>query len=775
MRKNCLRILVIIALSLLPLFQSQLCFAETDAVTPTTHMAASLVLGQPGFTTNAAASTQTGMRTPYRVAVDPTTGKVFVADLINHRVLRFAALSTLSNGLAAEGVLGQPDFLSNLSNRGGTPAPNSLFTPMGVSVDPQGRLWVADTLNNRILRFDNAALKANGADADGVLGQPDFNSAGAATTQSGMTQPSLAVADAGGRLWVADTFNNRILCFDNASAKANGADADSVLGQTDFNTNVTATTQNGMNLPFGAFLDSSGRLWVADFGNSRVLRFDDAANKADGADADGVLGQANFDTIEPVCAQNRMINPRGISLDPDGRLYVADSLNNRILVFEAAAGLADGAAASLVLGQSNFTTCTFNTGGLNEYSLNSPSGVFFDPALSVLWVVDSANQRVLMYGNTAEMATLVLGQPDFTSNASTLSQSGINTPYDVTVDSTSGKVFVAEQGNNRVVRFASVSALSNGAPAEAVFGQADFISGQPNRGGPVAANTMFQPFGVAVDQAGRLWVADVSNNRVLRFDHAASKASGADADGVLGQPDFTNNADVITQNGMSGPYGVFVEPDGRLWVADYHNNRVLRFEAAASKDDGANADGVLGQADFTHADVATTPSGMWGPAGLYVDPYSRLWVAERDNNRLLRFDEAAAKLDGATADGVLGQADFLTNTAACAQNRMNHPRGVSGDLNGRLYVADGNNHRVLVFENAAELPDGSNASSLLGQFNFNQCTVNTGGVSAASLNTPTRVFFDTTANVLWVADWLNNRVLMYGDPTFTLFMPALAK
>ena len=202
---------------------------------------------------------------------------------------------------------------------------------------------------------------------------------------------------------------------------------------------------------------------------------------------------------------------------------------------------------------------------------------------------------------------------------------------------------------------------------------------------------------------------------------------------------------------------------------------MLRFEAAASKPNGADADGVLGQADFVSNAIATTQSGMLAPASVYVDPEGRLWVAERDNHRVMRFDDAAAKADGADADGVLGQAGFTTNTSACDQNRMFYPRGVSGDLEGRLYVADGSNHRVLVFDNAAELPNGANASSLLGQFNFNQCTANTGGVSAASLNTPSKIFFDTTANVLWVADWNNNRVLMFGDPTFRLFMPVLSK
>ena len=218
-----------------------------------------------------------------------------------------------------------------------------------------------------------------------------------------------------------------------------------------------------------------------------------------------------------------------------------------------------------------------------------------------------------------------------------------------------------------------------------------------------------------------------------------------------------------------------VDLDGRLWVADHYNHRVLRFEAAASKDNGANADGVLGQADFTHNTPSTTQNGMSGTASLYLDPQGRLWVADFLNHRVLRFENAASKPNGADADGVLGQPNFTNNTYACAQNRVYLPRGVSGDPDGRLYVADGSNNRVLVFENAAALPNGANASSLLGQFNFNQCTINTGGVSAASFTTPGQLFFDPAASVLWVPDWYNNRVLMFGDPTFRLFMPALSK
>jgi DNA-binding beta-propeller fold protein YncE len=126
-----------------------------------------------------------------------------------------------------------------------------------------------------------------------------------------------------------------------------------------------------------------------------------------------------------------------------------------------------------------------------------------------------------------------------------------------------------------------------------------------------------------------LWVADNGNNRALRFDDAAGKANGAAADSVLGQPDFTSRAAAVTASGMNDPYGVAVDSADRLWVADYLNNRVLRFN-------GASADVVLGQPDVTSGLFAVTASGMLFPHGVVVDSAGYLWVA--DGGRVLRFD-----------------------------------------------------------------------------------------------------------------------------------------
>ncbi len=367
---------------------------------------ADLVLGQLDFANSTAVTSQTNMRATHAIAVDPTTGKVFVADNESHRVLRFASAEALLNGAAAEGVLGQADFTSGNPNRGVGVGPNTLNSPAGVYVDSAGRLWVADALNNRVLRFDEAAAKANGANADGVLGQIDMHTMDSNTTQNTLYTPRAVFVDAAGRLWVADFDNSRVLRFDDAANLLAGANANGVLGQADFVSGSAnrggSVAANTMQYPAGLIGSANGALFVADMLNNRVLRYDNAAGKADGAAADGVLGQADFVSGSAnrggSVAANTLNEPYGVVLDPAGKLFLADQYNHRILIFNGAANKANGADADNVLGQEVFTTNTANSGGLSAYTLDRPLLLGYDPDVQVLWAADSANNRVLAYG-----------------------------------------------------------------------------------------------------------------------------------------------------------------------------------------------------------------------------------------------------------------------------------------------------------------------------------------------------------------------------------------
>ncbi|HOH06772.1 MAG TPA: NHL repeat-containing protein [bacterium] len=297
-------------------------------------------------------------------------------------------------------------------------------------------------------------------------------------------------------------------------------------------------------------------------------------------------------------------------------------------------------------------------------------------------------------------ADLVLGQTDFVSRVSGTDASHFNGPNGVAIDPVSRKLFVVDRTNHRILRFGVADGLTSGAAAEAVLGQSDFAG----KSSGADAAKFNNPIGICFDAEGRLWVGDFSNNRVLRFDAAADKPSGAPADGVLGQPDFVSKAAATTRAGMSGPVAPFIDHNGTLWVAQFNNHRVTRYDHAAAKANGADADGVLGQPDFTTSSSGLSASKMNNANSLYVDSNGTLWVSEFTNRRVLRFDNAAAKTDGAEADGVLGQPDLITNTATTTQSGMNSVRFVTGDAQGTLYVVEEPNQRVLVYRTPRPKP-----------------------------------------------------------------------
>ena len=375
----------------------------------------------------------------------------------------------------------------------------------------------------------------------------------------------------------------------------------------------------------------------------------------------------------------------------------------------------------------------------------------------------------------------VLGQSNFGSSSADnggVSASTMDGPSYMAVGPT-GKLFASDTDNNRVLRWSSVAAASNGGAAEAVLGQASFSASSANRGGSVAANTMYEPHGLYVSSTGALYVADTRNNRILRFDNAESASSGASADAVLGQADFTSNdanrGSTAAANTLRWPMDLHIDASGNLWVADWLNHRVLRYDNVAAKADGANADGVLGQ------ELLTTSLRIWKdntdadsfvfPSGVCVDDSGNLWVADTGNNRILRFDTAAGKANGADADGVLGQPDFTSwrttrGTGTPAANTLQWPEGgLDVDQNGRLWVADRWGDRIIWFHNAASKANGADADGLIGQGSF---TSRDGSVNSSTFNSVTDVLVDESNDYIWVADNNHNRVLRFDGSDLAL-------
>ena len=382
----------------------------------------------------------------------------------------------------------------------------------------------------------------------------------------------------------------------------------------------------------------------------------------------------------------------------------------------------NGQNASLVLGQSNFTSGAANT---TQNGMYSPYGASFDSSGN-LWVADTQNSRVLEFSppfSNGMNASLVLGQPDFTSYLGTTTQNGLDEPHGVTMDS-SGNLWVADLLNNRVLEFSPP--FSNGMNASLVIGQPDFTVSY----GLMPQNELHQPHSVAVDSSGNLWVTDTGDDRVLEFSPPFS--NGMNASLVIGQPNFTSGNDMTTQNGMSLPYGASFDSSGNLWVADMYNSRVLEFSPPFSN--GMNASLVLGQPDFTSYLATTTQNGMAGPEGASFDSSGNLWVVDSSNKRVLEFSPPFSNYMNASL--VLGQSNFISSVTATTQNGFSYPGGAAVDSSGNVWVADLLNSRVLEFTQSITSSPFTNISPTSLTANWNS-TFPSGTIDYAELSTGT--------------------------------------
>ncbi|MGQ0456033.1 MAG: hypothetical protein ACT4OU_03105 [Hyphomicrobium sp.] len=306
---------------------------------------ADLIIGQPDFVSEGRnGKSEVGPATlnvPTGVAA--AGGVLAVADAWNHRVLIWIGYPTRSNQ-PADVVLGQSDFKGSLANRGrGAASQSSLNWCYGVTIS-DGALYVADTGNRRVLKW-NAIPLANGAPADLVLGEGDFatrdENGGRAPDAAGMRWPH-GVCVHQRRLFVADAGNNRIMVW-SAAPTRNGEPCSFVLGQTDcacvdHNQASYYPTAASLNMPYGLAV-LGNRLITADTANCRLVGYDMDA-LAMNAPASALAGQRTFqDKGEnrswSAAQRDSLCWPYAASSCGD-TLVVADSGNNRVLLWEAA-------------------------------------------------------------------------------------------------------------------------------------------------------------------------------------------------------------------------------------------------------------------------------------------------------------------------------------------------------------------------------------------------------------------------------------------------------
>jgi len=619
---------------------------------------------------------------------------IWVADTANHRIQKFNS---------------KGEFLLKFGSLG---SGNGQFeSPMGLAVDAQDNIWVVDSGNDRVQKFSPTGEYLS-----------KFGSFGSGNGQ--FDSPIGITTNTSGQLFVTDAGNSRVQKFTSKGEfLLKFGSAGNGLGQ--------------FEVPWDIASDSSGNVWVADYYHYRVQRFNSNGEFLGTFGSQGTgYGQFNL--------------PTGLATDSKGHLWVADTFNYRIQGFNT------GGEMRVLFGK-------FGSGG---GQLNIPRDIVVD-GLGNIWVVDQNNNRIQkwVYPASPKVTTQPATEVKPTSvvlNA-LINPQGLPTTYQFEYGKTTAygsKVPLAPQSVGSDTVNTSVSQALGGIEPETTYhvravatnakGKTlgedltfttpavplifSYFFGAEGGGG----GQLNHPYGLAFDPSGFLWVADTDNNRIQKFTPKGELVAQAGGYG--------------TANGqLDRPRDVAVDPEGNVWVADTGNSRIQKFNSK-------------GEFLLKFGSAGSGNGQLLTPRGLGIDSGGNIWVADTNNSRIQKFNSkgefllkygasyqflypADVAFDSKGTAFVLGNGGVQKlgpNGETVSQfgyPYLDYPSGIAIDSSDNVWVSDSFDGVLHKFS-----PEGK----------FLIQAGEAGGGNG-QLQNPFGIAIDSKGHV-WVADTLNNRI-----------------
>ena len=611
-------------------------------------------IGGRGYSGDGGFATQAKMNFPRGVAMDGW-GNVYIADSGNDRVRKVDAAGTITT-LAGTGVKGY-------SGDGGPATHARLDNPRGVVVDGLGNVYIADTGNFRVRKVDMAGTITTfaGTGEQGFGGDGD----GGPASQAKLSKPVGVAVDGQGNVYITlPTWwgrfgyvyrSDRVRKVDPAGTITTFAG----IGSRGYSGDGGPAVSAELNLPHGVAVDGLGNVYIADSGNHRVRKVDAAGTISTfvGTDSSNVgdYGPATWARLE---------NPGGVAVDGQGNVYIADSGNDRVRKVDAA-GTITTLAGTGVKGYSG------DGGPATHARLDNPRGVAVDGQGNV-YIADSGNDRVrkvdaagtitnfagggggweegepATWGALSDpMSVAVDGQGNVyiadTGNHRVRKVDAAGTITSLPADTYRHRLTDVEvdgQGNvyisvSRYYNYGSISRVDK----MDVGGTITRFAGNNRRGysgdgAPATRARLSYPGGVAVDGQGNVYIADSDNYRVRKVDTAGIITTFAGTGG----PGYGGDGGPATRAFLDRPLDVAVDALGYVYIADSRNDRVRKVDAAGTITTFA---GALNPTNF---DGSTTVGGGTGlsdatPLALDQSLGGRIETATDSDYFLLDFSE----------------------------------------------------------------------------------------------------------------------------------------
>lgn len=699
------------------------CYAKT----PGTRCVGQIVLGQPSLNDYGACNRDSSSQSPTRISatssslcgiadtaitleeqrsksnmvVDPA-GNLYVPDLENNRVLKY--ISPFATDTIADGVWGQSDFAGNLANKGGGITASSLSFDFGfwgsggiekhggVAIDQQGNLWVADTANSRVLRFPvQAGIIAKTADI--VIGQATFTTGVQGTQLNQLRYPTAVTFDGSGKLYVADSGNTRILAFTPAFVTGmSGTIFGNSFAHNQPYSSDCNTVQGGYT---GAYTGCDGNPWdvqVDPLGQG-IWTYETM-----GWDSRARLWSFTNTLLKSI--DNTGLRGGGsLGLDKLGNVLVSQGFNSDISRFQPQV---NGSFSQV---QSFFSPpAGHNLVTNRRLNLNSGSGLAVVGDQLVV-----ADGRLLFWNG---LSSLTNGKAA-NGYLRTSSTDSINSFTSFIPNGTS----YIQSSNNKLWVSARDKILIYQSPLVSAAVPVKTITSVSVLGGGVVDFSLGNVTGIAVDPADTfLWVTQSSLHRVLRIRDPLSTSPVVDV--ILGQLNLSSvscnqnpaepantdsyaepNPASVTLKTLCYPGALAIDKKGNLYVSDHWhelagNKRLLMYSAATFP---AAPTSLLTASSATKEFPKSQQFATWEPA---FDSANHMVVGYntyvRQTNRLDFFNDPTAV--STTPSGQLNDFDAW-------------PIAATFDSQDNLYVYEANRGQVRVYTKPFVIPTASPSPS----------------------------------------------------------------
>ncbi len=539
--------------------------------------------GQGGYSGDGGLAMQAELTQPEGVAVDGA-GNVFIADLGNNRVREVHAGSGIITTVAGNGQAG-------FSGDGGPATEAELNLPYGLAVDGAGNLYIGDWDNNRVREVHAGSGVITTAVGNGQRG---YGGDGGPATQAELSLSGSGVAvDSAGNLYVGDSVNHRVR---EVLAATGVIDTIAGNGQAGFAGDDGPATQAEVGQPESVAVDGAGNVYIDDYSNYRVREVHADSGIITTVAGNGVRGYSG----DGGPASQAACLVEGVAVDSAGNLYIADGSGKRVREVRAGTGVITSIAGMESRGYRG------DGGSATRAELYYPTGIALDSAGDLL-IADSENSWVREVHAGTGIITRLAGSSEwgYSGDGGPAVQAQLDHPMGVAVDG-AGDAFFADTGNNRV---REVNARSNTVSVVAGNGQGPANGAPVGDGGPAIQAYVVEPLCVAVDNAGDLYIAEVTGR--VREVHAGTGI--IDAVAGSGKYGYSGDGGPATQAELSIVSGVAVDAVGNLYIADSANNRVREVPAGSGT---INTVAGNGQAGFSGDGGPATQAELNYPDGL---------------------------------------------------------------------------------------------------------------------------------------------------------------